>query len=586
MTTGHSFQNVSIFGSSHLHMGDTYGVEAEHSPMQECLRSLAFLEMNDRPNNIAQAAEGTSEGTCKWLLGHQTYRDWVSHHRGLLWIKGKPGSGKSTLLRYALRNVQAEHGAEDRTLILSFFFHGRGSELQRTPLGLFRSLLHQLLSQIPSALSDIVETFKYRQKTIGTPGEKWRWHPHELQGFLESSLLKVLDRCPVKIFVDGLDECGVENVIGLVDIFKALLQRLPSTTSQFGICFTCRHYPILEFDDGLAICVEQENEGDIATYVQARLSVLRIRSTSVILHEITARAEGVFLWARLVVERVLELERKGVGLRRIRPEIQRMPPDLGSLYQELLGSIDEVPASLKLMQWICFATRPLSLDELRWAMAVDADCPHKTLQQCQKAEDYIDDNEKMERRVKTLSCGLAEIVPSFNAQVVQVIHQSVKDFFVERGPLALDAAPNSENSAAGGAHYRLSRSCIRYLAMGEIAQSIGLNWWNLASMFPLLHYATTSWVTHAKQSEAEMVSQVERLFCGRHKDIAKRLLATEKVDINAKDKYGRTPLLWAVENRHEAIVELLLATEKVDVDSKDADVRTPLWWAAGDGHEA
>lgn len=73
MSPGHSFQDVSNSGSSHVHMGDNnyYGIEAKHSPTQECLRSLAFLEMNDRPNDI----DGAAEGKCEWLLQHQTYRN-------------------------------------------------------------------------------------------------------------------------------------------------------------------------------------------------------------------------------------------------------------------------------------------------------------------------------------------------------------------------------------------------------------------------------------------------------------------------------------------------------------------------------
>jgi len=133
-------------------------------------------------------------------------------------------------------------------------------------------------------------------------------------------------------------------------------------------------------------------------------------------------------------------------------------------------------ASLRLIQWICFATRPLSLDELRWAMVVGADCPHRSLQQCQNTADYAGDSDMMERRVKTVSRGLAEIVPSSNTRVVQFIHQSVKDFFVEKGLSALDACLKSAETETpvadlvGHAHYQLSRSCIRHLAMEEIAR--------------------------------------------------------------------------------------------------------------------
>jgi ankyrin repeat protein len=68
--------------------------------------------------------------------------------------------------------------------------------------------------------------------------------------------------------------------------------------------------------------------------------------------------------------------------------------------------------------------------------------------------------------------------------------------------------------------------------------------------------------------------------------IVKLLLATEGIDVDLKDKYGRTPLLWAAANGHEAVVKLLLATEGIDVDLKDKYGRTPLSWAAANGHKA
>ncbi|KAM6512238.1 hypothetical protein FSOLCH5_009957 [Fusarium solani] len=166
-----------------------------------------------------------------------------------------------------------------------------------------------------------------------------------------------------------------------------------------------------------------------------------------------------------MAKQVLDLEREGIGLKEIKAKIRSVPQELDALYCELIRSMGS--DSLKLIQWICFATRPLSLDELRWAMLVEVDCPHRSLYECQSAGDYPSDDDVMKRRIQTLSCGLAEVIlssgdgdedlsepdsssrsidssirtevtPSSHAQVVQFIHQSVKDFFVEKGLSALD----------------------------------------------------------------------------------------------------------------------------------------------------
>ncbi|KFA66966.1 hypothetical protein S40285_09524, partial [Stachybotrys chlorohalonatus IBT 40285] len=468
---------------------------------QDCLQSLVFPKIDDRSYDIDDAARGT----CQWLLEHEIYKKWASCRRGLLWIKGKPGSGKSTLLKYAFKHVTETPKIGDRALVLSFFFHGRGEELQRTPLGLFRSLLHQILRQVPDVLSNLVNTFDRRLKEKGKPGEKWEWHPNELWDFFKSSLPGILQTRSVWLFVDALDEAGDANARDLVQKFKSLLKWLPLTRLPFHICFACRHYPILD-QDCQFISPEKENREDISTYVQTRFSTSQGLGASTIPELITKRADGVFMWARLMVDQALRLDNEGEGLKKIETMIHSVHSELDELYSGLVRGMDKTPASLQLIQWICFATRPLSLDELRWAMVIYADCPHTSLQQCQNAENFAPDNEVMERRLKTLSRGLAEAVPSSNTRVVQFIHQSVKDFFIEKGLAILTESKSAEPTASdagvfGIAHYQLSRTCIRYLAMDEIGRSQTSDRKALVSEFPLLHYATTSWISHVRESE-------------------------------------------------------------------------------------
>ncbi|KAH7146950.1 ankyrin repeat-containing domain protein [Dactylonectria estremocensis] len=83
----------------------------------------------------------------------------------------------------------------------------------------------------------------------------------------------------------------------------------------------------------------------------------------------------------------------------------------------------------------------------------------------------------------------------------------------------------------------------------------------------------------------------------------KLLLDMGKVDVDARDKNGRSPLSWAAKkgykgkyrgipppltawNGNEAVVKILLNTGKVDVDARDKNGRSPLSWAAEKGREA
>jgi ankyrin repeat protein len=45
-------------------------------------------------------------------------------------------------------------------------------------------------------------------------------------------------------------------------------------------------------------------------------------------------------------------------------------------------------------------------------------------------------------------------------------------------------------------------------------------------------------------------------------------------DPDVKNTYNRMPLLLAAENGHKEVVKLLLATDSVDLNSKDKDGRT------------
>lgn len=58
------------------------------------------------------------------------------------------------------------------------------------------------------------------------------------------------------------------------------------------------------------------------------------------------------------------------------------------------------------------------------------------------------------------------------------------------------------------------------------------------------------------------------------------------IEVDSKDIYRQTPMLWAAKNGHEAVVQLLLERKDVAANSKSASGQTPLLRAAENGHEA
>lgn len=185
----------------------------------------------------------------------------MNKSRGLLWIKGNPGTGKSMLMKFAATKM---HGNPSKELILSSFVHGQGTDLQKTPLGIFRELLNSMLENFPEYLSQLTARFEDREKRFGSyTAGRWAWTDKELQEFLSNVLVKGIKHQPIVIFIDALDECGEETAKSLLRYFRDLMEDVEREESQVKICISSRHYPILGVDTTPTISVEQRNHKDI-----------------------------------------------------------------------------------------------------------------------------------------------------------------------------------------------------------------------------------------------------------------------------------------------------------------------------------
>ena len=279
------------------------------------------------------------------------------------------------------------------------------------------------------------------------------------------------------------------------------------------------------------------------------------------------------------------------------------------------------------MQWICFAIRPLTLEELRITMVVDADTSHTSVQHCKNTPEYAKTNEDMEKRICDLSRRLAEVGNHGVKKTVQLVHQSVNDFLLDRGFRLLGNLTTAE--VAGQSHFRLSRSCIRFLSMTEIIERSaflgregGCPIEIFLEKFPFLEYSAQSWIQHAVNVENAGLPQSDllSLFNVRsdgtlkswHKIMMYSLGRCDRADeggsiLNLASKYGllsvikaairgdfdmdvkgsdgRTPLSHAAEEGHETVAKPLLGLGDVNAGSKDERGRTPLSWEAEGGRE-
>jgi len=111
------------------------------------LHSALYLpDLDFRMNQI----DAPFQDTFHWIFDLPIFSKWLQEGSGLFWIRGKPGSGKSTLMKFICQSEQTWNLMHDwRTgsmeIQASFFFHYRGSAVQKSLEGVLRSLVVQLL---------------------------------------------------------------------------------------------------------------------------------------------------------------------------------------------------------------------------------------------------------------------------------------------------------------------------------------------------------------------------------------------------------------------------------------------------------
>ncbi|KAL6836241.1 hypothetical protein J3E69DRAFT_320897 [Trichoderma sp. SZMC 28015] len=86
---------------------------------------------------------------------------WLQNDEKLFWISGKPGSGKSTFMKYLHNNpltadyLRLWRRSANNFVRATFFFHHRGTAIQKSLEGLHRGILSQVLKQAPQSFLTI-----------------------------------------------------------------------------------------------------------------------------------------------------------------------------------------------------------------------------------------------------------------------------------------------------------------------------------------------------------------------------------------------------------------------------------------------
>ncbi|KAJ4165923.1 hypothetical protein LMH87_007526 [Akanthomyces muscarius] len=439
------------------------------------------------------------------LLDSLEFDQLYTHQEEIREALNKTCAGKSTLMKFLLTNAKKRMAS---ATLISFFFKARGVDLQRTTIGMYRSLLWQLLQQLPQ-LQTVLDPFLVK----GQSGISSEWKISLLQSIFRKAIL-CLGTSHLVCFIDALDECEEVQIRDMLSFFEDIGDFAAEQNIQFRVCLSSRYYPHITISKGLGIDLREQNghTQDIERYVKSKLKIGSGRTANTVYSDVVKKAKGVFMWVFLVVPILQQVYDRGC-MSELREQLAKIPRDLHELFRNILTRDREnQDRQLLCIQWVLFAKQPLRPTQLHLAILFG------TLPDCSKLPLGDINPENSRRFILSCSKGLTELTRSSKNQTVQFIHESVRDFLLKDKGLE-ELWIGATERFQGECHEKLKQFCLDYMnsatqfcvdkpLLGNAKQKLKVAQDAANRDFPCLEYAVTSLLHHADCAQDGGVCQV------------------------------------------------------------------------------
>ena len=347
-----------------------------------------------------------------------------------------------------------------------------------------RSLIKQLLttSSILHHMSDAFDTGSF-----SADSEDSLWEILQLM-FGDSSLNKIY--CVVDAF-DECDEGSRKRLLGRITRLIQTSVRKRKISSHLKAAYNqpARHGHRHRAQP-IPIHRSKANPDDLKLVIKSK--VRSLSNLNVDLQEMAAtllldRAQQTFLWATIVLKRLGTIRFPSPA--RIVETLEASPIDLDKLYQSIVNQVmaGEVEEK-KLLTWVVYGRRPLTLEELEAALATQETSRTKASTEKHRAG--------LTAKAVINAMG---VILDITDNRVHLIHQSAKDFFLRNRQLEHAGLFCCRNP-----NVYLAKVCIIYLSFEDFEVGPCGNRQALAvrkSQYPLLHYAARNWHTHIQSRE-------------------------------------------------------------------------------------
>ncbi|KAJ5267113.1 hypothetical protein N7478_009921 [Penicillium angulare] len=559
------------------------------------------------------------EGTCEWFLTHDNFKTWSTQDSGPLLVSADPGCGKSVLARYLIDDILPRSST-----ICYFFFKEQD---QNTESQALCALLHQLFAQKPSLTEYAMENFKKNGKNL-IKSTKCLWNIFE-------NATRDAKAESVIIVLDALDECIESDFEDLMQNAKLQIHGAQSDGRKLKFLFTSRPYEQITnkfrglIKDFPLIRVPGEEESEsighevrkVIEYRVERLASEKGLSVLVKSHLVEKLREvphRTYLWVYLVFD-YLQVEHFKKTTRGVNSMVESLPMNVYEAYEGLLvKSKGHRPMVHRALSIIMAASRPLTLSEMSIALNIDS---------TSRSFDDLDleDKDDFKLRLRTC-CGL---FISVYQDRIHFIHQTAREFLLARTPLpaAVSSEPIWRHSIhSQKAHRILAEICVFYLGLFNAPSAPADTRCEpelRLEMHTFLDYSAKEWGSHYLKAFIRAddnmtpailsICEPDSMACSAWLkiywdhlsymptksftsvmisshlglDAIVMTLLKTNAELESKDtRYGRTPLLWAIERGHEAVANMLLE-KGANLAVKDTECgQGPLLYAVRNGHES
>ncbi len=323
-----------------------------------------------------------------------------------------------------------ESGGAKFKIIYFYFDYHAGESLGNNMLGMFRTLLYKLASNdrgVRIRLERLLEEGRLKLDS----------QIHLLDAISESFEESSQQPC---LFIDGLDEF-TGDLDEVVQVCRVMVDRM-----SIKLCLASRPdtrvTKILNIQPNLIM--EEFNERSMRSYVKNKIinkseKNLEIakRLSGQIVDSLVAKAQGVLLWFKFVVDEIVERLAQGWDNEQIQSLITQMPRGMNAIYDRMLNMIPLAHLEeAALILYLTFELRNLSQwCERHWPFLGEV-CPFLGDELCPTdlnhlwgSYDFIieqigaklnilrlKDHEELRSRTQELLRGLIEFVPSTDTQ--------------------------------------------------------------------------------------------------------------------------------------------------------------------------